>query len=53
MTARIAYVDFDGKSALEAVRSFSIDQPLGGHFLKTDCGNVLKAIDRLSEWIDD
>ncbi len=51
MTARIAYVDFDGKSALEAVRSFPIDQTLGEHFLKTYCGNVLKAIDRLDEWI--
>jgi len=53
MTARIAYVDFDGKSALEAVRSISTDQPLGEHFLKTYCGNVLKAINRLSEWIHD
>lgn len=53
MTARIAYVDFDGKSALEAVRSLPLDHPLGEQFLKTYCGNVLKAIDRISEWIDD
>jgi aspartate aminotransferase len=51
MTARIAYVDFDGKSVLEAVKSVHEDQPLGENFLKTYCGNVLKAIDRMSEWI--
>jgi len=51
MTARIAYVDFDGKSVLEAVKSIHEDQPLDENFLKAYCGNVLKAIDRLSEWI--
>ncbi len=53
MTARIAYVDFDGKSVLEAVKSVHEDQPLGENFLKAYCGNVLKAIDRMSEWIQE
>jgi hypothetical protein len=51
LTARIAYVDFDGKSALEAVKSKDEGQPLGEGFLKAYCGNVLKAIDRMSEWM--
>jgi aspartate aminotransferase len=51
MTARIAYVDFNGKSALEAVKSVPEDQPPGENFLKEYCGNVLKAMDKLSEWV--
>lgn len=51
MTARIAYVDFNGRSALDAVKSLKEDQSIDENFLKQYCGNVLKAIDRLSDWI--
>lgn len=51
LTARIAYVDFDGAQALVAA-----EQTPGGKvreidFLKTYCGNILTAISRMCEWL--
>lgn len=51
MTARLAYVDFNGKEALAALKSVPADQSLDEAFLKTYCGNVMEAIDRLCEWM--
>jgi hypothetical protein len=50
MTTRIVHADFDGKSALEFVRSLDGDHPLDVSFLITYCGNVLEAKDRLCAW---
>jgi len=50
LTARIAYVDFDGGRALTAVRAHGIDGSLDAQFLSEHCGNVVRAIDRLCEW---
>ena len=51
MTARLAYVDFNGKAALAALKSMPLDQSLDEAFLKTYCGNVMEATDRLCEWM--
>ncbi len=51
LTTRIAYVDFNGKAALDALSSIPENQPLSEEFLKTYCGNVIKAIDRMCDWI--
>jgi len=51
LTARLAYVDFNGKEALEAVGSISDDQPFDENFLKTYFGKVIEAIDRIAEWM--
>ncbi len=51
MTARLAYVDFDGKAVLEAVKTIPDDQELSEAFLKTYCGNVIEAINRICEWM--
>jgi len=51
LTARLAYVDFNGKEALEAVGSISEDQPFDENFLKTYFGKVIEAIDRINEWM--
>ncbi|MFQ5569356.1 MAG: pyridoxal phosphate-dependent aminotransferase [Rhodothermales bacterium] len=50
LTARLAYVDFDGAAALEAARTVR-SQPLGVSFLKTYCAPVMTAIDRLCDWL--
>ncbi len=52
LTARIAYVDFDGKAVLEALQSVPENQSLSEDFLMRYCGRVMKAVDRISEWMN-
>ncbi len=52
LTARIAYVDFDGSQALEAAAGVPAQEELPDQFLRQHCGNTLEAIDRLCSWID-
>lgn len=51
LTARIAYVDFDGAKALAAAERISQEETLDDEFLHAYCGNVTTAIDRLCEWL--
>lgn len=51
LTARLAFVDFDGAQALAAAEVLPKDEPLGEDFLRTSCGNTLTAIERLGEWV--
>lgn len=51
LTARIAYVDFDGARALAAVEQLSGDQSLDESFLRIYCERILTAIDKLCDWI--
>jgi len=51
MTARLAYVDFDGARALSAAETIPLEKPLDNGFLDAHCGGVLAAIDRLTEWL--
>ncbi|MFQ5709119.1 MAG: pyridoxal phosphate-dependent aminotransferase [bacterium] len=51
LTARIAYVDFDGARALEAAQQTPRYKVREIDFLKVYCSNVITAIDRLCEWL--
>jgi len=51
LTARLAFVDFDGARALAAAEQYPADQPLDELFLRSYCERVLTAIDRLCDWI--
>jgi aspartate aminotransferase len=51
LTARLAYVDFDGERALAAAGQGAKDEPLGRDFLEGYCGRVLEAADRIVDWI--
>lgn len=51
LSARLAYVDFDGARAMATVRHLDADNPLGEAFLKEAAPNVTTAIQRLSEWL--
>ena len=53
LTARIAYVDFDGARALEAVEQFPPSKPLDESFLETYTNNTITAIDLMVSWIHD
>jgi len=50
LTARIAFVDFDGARALVAAEATPADQPLDGEFLERYCVNVVRAAEALANW---
>ncbi len=51
LTARLAYVDFDGTSALKAAAQIPIDRALGNQFVQSTCNNVATAIELLCHWL--
>lgn len=51
LTARLSYVDFDGKKALAAVQVIPKEQPLDETFLRRQAPRVLSAIEALGRWI--
>ncbi len=51
LTARMAFVDFDGARALAAAEQHAADQPLDEQFLRLYCERVLVAIERLCAWL--
>jgi len=50
LTARLAYVDFDGARALAAIEVLPRDRAIGEDFLRTYCDRTLQAMDRLCDW---
>ncbi|MBN3034923.1 MAG: aminotransferase class I/II-fold pyridoxal phosphate-dependent enzyme [Bacteroidales bacterium] len=50
LTARIAYVDFDGSEALRALSGEYADTPLNGRFVSKYCPRIVKAFDRIGDW---
>ena len=51
LTARIAYVDFDGKKAINAADKLKKGKVIDKEFLNSYCGNTVKAIDLLCNWL--
>jgi aspartate aminotransferase len=51
LTARMALVDFDGSRALTAAGELAPGERVGVEFAEAQCGNVLRAVDRLCEWV--
>lgn len=51
LTARLAYVDFDGGAALDATADEPANGVLETAFLKRYCGPTVTAVERLCEWI--
>ncbi len=49
LTARIAYVDFDGKKALDA--AYSYKDEIDEDFLRKYCSNTVAAVDRICQWV--
>jgi aspartate aminotransferase len=50
LTARLAYVDFDGTKALSASETIPLDQQLPEDFTSLWCFNVIKAMHLLIDW---
>ncbi len=51
LTARLAYVDFDGGAALDAVASLPESEPVPEKFLGEHAGRVVDAVERLCGWL--
>ncbi len=51
LTARLAFVDFDGALALTASERIPLDQPLPEDFAETWCHNVLTGARLLVDWV--
>lgn len=51
LCARLAYVNFDGASALHAVTEHPHDKPLDQDFLQAHCPEPLHAVNRICEWL--
>ena len=52
LTARMAYVDFNGEKALQAALAMG-DTPPDDAFVLTHCSRLLRAFDRLGNWLND
>jgi len=52
LTARLAYVDFDGPRALAAVGVIPREQPVDETFLRRHCAPVVDAIERIGAFVD-
>ncbi len=52
LTARLAYVDFDGSKALAASENIALDTNLPEGFVDHWCGNVISGVQRLVAWLD-
>jgi aspartate aminotransferase len=53
LTARLAYVDFDGARALAASEHLPLSESLEPRFLEVNCNHTVVAIERLCNWLDD
>jgi aspartate aminotransferase len=51
LSARLAYVNFDGAQTLTAGRGVPLDQDLPADFLDMHCANTIEAIRRIAGWI--
>ncbi len=53
LTARIAYVDFDGQTAMLAARKMPFEEPLGEQFTRVYCRPTVEAIGLICDWFQD
>jgi aspartate aminotransferase len=52
LTARLAYVDFDGARVLAAAEQLAPESRIRESFLRAYCAPMMNAIDRICAWVD-
>ena len=50
LTARLAYVDFDGSRALAASENIPLHEELPADFTRQWCERTLQGMERIAEW---
>src|SRR5690554_5449077 len=51
LSARLAFVDFDGGEALELAADRFAEQELGNEFVEVAAGRLVTAMDRMEDWL--
>ena len=51
--ARLSYVDFDGRKALDFAKSIPDNNTLDDDFLESIAGHMLDGIHQLKNWLED
>ena len=51
MTARMAYVDFDGARALTFTKSYPVERPLDNDFYSFYCARVVEGVTVMAQWL--
>lgn len=51
LTARLAYVDFDGAAALASVEALPADSAISPELLRANCAGVMTAVERICDWV--
>ena len=51
LTARMAYVDFDGAKALAASETIPLDERLPSRFINDNCADVMAATQNIVDWL--
>jgi aspartate aminotransferase len=51
-TARLSYVDFDGQHVLRLAQKEYAEVALDGDFVRRHCSNLVEAIDRIGQWLN-
>lgn len=51
LTARLAFVDFDGARTLVSAEAIPLQQQLPEDFVEAHCQQVLTAVDRICDWL--
>ncbi|MEJ1471559.1 MAG: hypothetical protein RPU59_10890 [Candidatus Sedimenticola sp. (ex Thyasira tokunagai)] len=52
LTARMAFVDFDGARALASAEVMSLNENLPADFIDNHCPKVITAIERTCDWLE-
>lgn len=53
LTARLAYVDFDGSEAIRGAKSAGIENNLGEEYILKYCPRLAEGFDKLEKWLND
>jgi hypothetical protein len=53
LTARLAYVDFDGARALAASENVALDRDLPADFADRWCDQIIAGKQRIASWLSD
>jgi aspartate aminotransferase len=53
LTARLAYVNFDGAETLAASQEISLDKELPENFLTIHCPDTIEAMKRIADWVSE
>jgi len=51
LTARIAYVDFDGVKTMSAALHLKNKEDINEEFIRVHCGDMIKAIELICDWV--